>query len=229
MAGRGAFVGHEKHDESDSPGGLIKRTRAGSTMLHSPFAPVMLICAVTTTMSSISRSSRSKQCGIVSTHGGDAPDAGLTAEYEIEYAGAWAVMVGAEGRGVPTIIEMVGHTRLDCVFGSAALMRRAVTEAVHHARHREAFGGRLADSALMQNVLADLAIESEAPYYRLNQILDDIDYRERPMTVQERLDEADAVTPFTNPGKVNRLKKGRRTPVPQFAQGLYPSPSATQQ
>ena len=84
------------------------------------------------------------------------------ASSEIEYAGAWAVMVGAEGRGVPTIIEMVGHTRLDCVFGSAALMRRAVTEAVHHARHREAFGGRLADSALMQNVLADLAIESEA-------------------------------------------------------------------
>ncbi len=84
------------------------------------------------------------------------------ASSEIEYAGAWAVMVGPEGRGVPTIIEMVGHTRLDCVIGSAALMRRALAEAVHHARHREAFGARLADHALMKNVLADLALESEA-------------------------------------------------------------------
>lgn len=81
---------------------------------------------------------------------------------EIEYDDAWAVRVGPEGRGVPTIIEMVGHTRLDCVIGSAGLLRRAVTEALHHARHRQAFGARLAEHALMQNVLADLAVESEA-------------------------------------------------------------------
>ena len=84
------------------------------------------------------------------------------ASSEIEYAGAWAVMVGPEGRGVPTIIEMVGHTRLDCVIGSAALLRRALTEALHHARHRRAFGSKLVEHALMQNVLADLALESEA-------------------------------------------------------------------
>ena len=98
------------------------------------------------------------------------------ASSEIEYAGAWAVMVGPEGRGVPTIIEMVGHTRLDCVIGSAALLRRALTEAVHHARHRSAFGARLIEHGLMQNVLADLALESEAALalgMRLAQAFDD--------------------------------------------------------
>jgi putative acyl-CoA dehydrogenase len=70
--------------------------------------------------------------------------------------------VGEEGRGVPTIIEMVNHTRLDCLIGSAAGMRRAVMEAVHHARHRSAFGKLLAEQPAMQNVLADLAIEAEA-------------------------------------------------------------------
>ena len=84
------------------------------------------------------------------------------ASAEIEYDEAWAVRLGDEGRGVPTIIDMVGHTRLDCVLGSAGLLRRAVTEAVHHSRHRKAFGARLVDHTLMQNVLADLAVESEA-------------------------------------------------------------------
>ena len=73
---------------------------------------------------------------------------------------AW--LVGEEGRGVSTIIEMVGMTRLDCVIGSASLMRAATVQAVHHATHRSAFGGRLLDKPLMQNVLADLALESEA-------------------------------------------------------------------
>jgi putative acyl-CoA dehydrogenase len=71
-------------------------------------------------------------------------------------------MIGDEGRGVPTIIEMANFTRLDCVIGSAALMRAALVQAIHHARHRSVFGARLVDQPLMRNVLADLALESEA-------------------------------------------------------------------
>ena len=81
---------------------------------------------------------------------------------EVEFRGVAARRLGEEGRGVPTIIEMVTHTRLDCVIGSAAGMRRGVAEAVNHARGRSAFGAKLADQPLMINVLADLAIESEA-------------------------------------------------------------------
>ena len=81
---------------------------------------------------------------------------------EVEFRGAAARRLGEEGRGVATIIEMVTHTRLDCVIGSAAGMRRGVAEAVNHARHRSAFGARLVEQPLMVNVLADLAIESEA-------------------------------------------------------------------
>src|SRR6266511_1913452 len=84
------------------------------------------------------------------------------ASAEIELDGAWAQLVGEEGRGVQTIIEMVNQTRLDCVLGSAALMRRAVAEAMHHAAHRSAVGRLLIEQPLMQNVLADLCIESEA-------------------------------------------------------------------
>jgi putative acyl-CoA dehydrogenase len=84
------------------------------------------------------------------------------ASSEIELHGAWAQMVGEPGRGVPTIIEMVGHTRLDCVIGSAAGMRVGVVNATHHAAHREAFGKTLIDQPLMRNVLADLCLESEA-------------------------------------------------------------------
>ena len=84
------------------------------------------------------------------------------ASSEVEFQGALAFRVGDEGRGVPTIIEMVALTRLDCMIGSAAEMRRALTEAVHHARHRRAFGRLLIDQPLMRNVLADLALESEA-------------------------------------------------------------------
>ncbi|WP_055494643.1 acyl-CoA dehydrogenase family protein [Streptomyces sp. TP-A0356] len=84
------------------------------------------------------------------------------ASSEVEFDGTWARRVGDEGRGVRTIIEMVAATRLDCVLGSAALMRQAVAQAIHHCGHREAFGGRLIDKPLMRNVLADLALESEA-------------------------------------------------------------------
>ncbi|MFL4907803.1 acyl-CoA dehydrogenase family protein [Streptomyces sp. MMS24-I2-30] len=84
------------------------------------------------------------------------------ASAEVEFAGTWARRVGEEGRGVRTIIEMVAATRLDCVLGSAGLMRQAVAQAVHHCTHRAAFGGRLVDKPLMRNVLADLALESEA-------------------------------------------------------------------
>ncbi|MGZ6706322.1 MAG: acyl-CoA dehydrogenase family protein [Solirubrobacteraceae bacterium] len=84
------------------------------------------------------------------------------ASSEVEFRGALARMVGEPGRGVPTIIEMVNHTRLDCVIGAAAGLRAGVTQATWHAAHRSAFGARLADQPLMRNVLADLAVESEA-------------------------------------------------------------------
>jgi len=84
------------------------------------------------------------------------------ASAEIELHGAWAVMVGEEGRGVRTIIDMVNITRLDCVIGSASLMRQAVAQATHHTAHRSAFGHLLSEQPLMVNVLADLAVESEA-------------------------------------------------------------------
>ncbi|MFF4572954.1 acyl-CoA dehydrogenase family protein [Streptomyces sp. NPDC001410] len=84
------------------------------------------------------------------------------ASAEVEFDGTWARRVGEEGRGVRTIIEMVAATRLDCALGSAGLMRQAVAQAVHHCAYREAFGGKLIDKPLMRNVLADLALESEA-------------------------------------------------------------------
>ena len=84
------------------------------------------------------------------------------ASSELEFADALGQRLGDEGRGVPTIIEMVAATRLDCVLGSAALMRRCVAEASWHTAHRSAFGGVLSDKPAMGNVIADLAIESEA-------------------------------------------------------------------
>ena len=84
------------------------------------------------------------------------------ASSETELRGAFAWMVGDEGRGVRTIIEMVAMTRYDCMIGSAAGMRQASAQAIHHATHRQAFGARLSEQPLMLNVLADLAIESEA-------------------------------------------------------------------
>jgi len=84
------------------------------------------------------------------------------ASSEVEFHGAYAQLVGEEGRGIPTIIEMGNYTRLDCCIGSSALMRQAVAQAIHHARHRTAFQKKLIDQPLMTNVLADLALESEA-------------------------------------------------------------------
>ncbi|ALS59889.1 isovaleryl-CoA dehydrogenase [Pandoraea norimbergensis] len=84
------------------------------------------------------------------------------ASSEVEFQGAYGTLVGAQGRGIPTIIEMATYTRLDCVIGSAAMMRTGVVQAIHHARHRTAFGAKLVDQDLMTTVLADLALESEA-------------------------------------------------------------------
>ena len=84
------------------------------------------------------------------------------ASSEVEFCDAVGWMIGKEGRGIPTILEMGSHTRLDCVLGSAGIMRAALCHALHHARARSAFGRRLAEQPLMQNVLADLALESEA-------------------------------------------------------------------
>jgi putative acyl-CoA dehydrogenase len=84
------------------------------------------------------------------------------ASSEIELQGASARLIGEEGRGVRTIIEMVNHTRLDCILGSASIMRQGVAQATWHAAHRAAFGTLLAEQPLMANVLADLAVESEA-------------------------------------------------------------------
>ena len=84
------------------------------------------------------------------------------ASCEVEFEGAHAWLLGDEGRGVPVIIEMVQHTRLDCAIGSAGLIRGAAAQALHHATHRRAFGRRLAEQPLMQNVLADLTLDAEA-------------------------------------------------------------------
>ncbi len=84
------------------------------------------------------------------------------ASSEVELDGTWGALVGAEGRGIRTIIDMVASTRLDCVLGSAATMRDALARAVHHTRHRTAFGALLVDQPAMLGVLADLALESEA-------------------------------------------------------------------
>jgi putative acyl-CoA dehydrogenase len=100
------------------------------------------------------------------------------ASSEVEFDEAWARRVGEEGRGVATIIDMVQHTRLDCVIGSASLMRQALVQAIHHARHRKAFGKLLVDQPLMQNVLADLALESEAATILMMRLARAFDARE---------------------------------------------------
>lgn len=84
------------------------------------------------------------------------------ASSEVEFRDATGILIGEEGRGIPTIIEMATNTRLDCIIGSAAILRGTLVQAIHHTRHRRAFGHLLADQPLMRNVLADLALESEA-------------------------------------------------------------------
>ncbi|MCD9153151.1 acyl-CoA dehydrogenase family protein [Aeromicrobium duanguangcaii] len=84
------------------------------------------------------------------------------ASSELEFDDTWAVRLGEEGRGIRTILEMVSATRMDCILGSASIMRKAFAEAAWHTRHRSAFGARLIDQPAMVGVLADLALESEA-------------------------------------------------------------------
>jgi putative acyl-CoA dehydrogenase len=100
------------------------------------------------------------------------------ASSEVEFAQAWAHLIGEEGRGIQTIIEMVNHTRLDCSIAAAGLMRQALVQAVHHARHRRAFGKLLIEQPLMRNVLADLAIESEAATLLMVRLAHSFDARE---------------------------------------------------
>jgi len=100
------------------------------------------------------------------------------ASSEVELRGAYAVMVGEEGRGVRTIIDMVSMTRFDCMIGSSGGMRQAVVQAIHHCRQRAAFGQLLIDQPLMQNVLADLALESEAATALTMRIARALDERE---------------------------------------------------
>ncbi len=100
------------------------------------------------------------------------------ASAELEYAGALGWRLGEEGRGVRTIIDMVSMTRLDCVLGSAATVRAALSEAAHHVAHRRAFGSRLAEAPLMQTVIADLAMESEAATVLALRLAGAVDRRE---------------------------------------------------
>ena len=98
------------------------------------------------------------------------------ASAEVEFEDAWGILIGEEGRGIPTIIEMAGYTRLNCVVGSAAILRQATVQAIHYARRRHAFGKALAEQPLMRAVLADLALESEAALHlamRLAQAYED--------------------------------------------------------
>ncbi|GAC1509264.1 MAG: acyl-CoA dehydrogenase family protein [Candidatus Dormibacteraceae bacterium] len=108
------------------------------------------------------------------------------ASSEIELSDAWAVMVGEEGRGVRAIIEMVNHTRLDCIIGSASLMRQAVAQATHHTAHRSAFGKLLSEQPLMVNVLADLAVESEATTILMMRLAGSLDRAADPAESQFR-------------------------------------------
>ncbi|PZU42345.1 MAG: DNA alkylation response protein, partial [Acidovorax sp.] len=98
------------------------------------------------------------------------------ASSEVEFEDAWGLLMGEEGRGIPTIIEMASYTRLNCVVGSAAILRQATVQAIHYARRRHAFGKALAEQPLMRAVLADLALESEAALHlamRLAQAYED--------------------------------------------------------
>ncbi|MBV8825770.1 MAG: isovaleryl-CoA dehydrogenase [Hyphomicrobiales bacterium] len=102
------------------------------------------------------------------------------ASAEVEFADAFAWRVGEEGRGVRTIIEMVQLTRLDCALGSAGLMRMALAQSVHHARHRSVFQRRLADQPMMRSVLADLALEMEAAVALVMRLARSFDHSDQP-------------------------------------------------
>jgi putative acyl-CoA dehydrogenase len=104
------------------------------------------------------------------------------ASSEIELDGALARLVGDEGRGIATILTMVNHTRLDCVIGVTGQLRAGLSQAVHHAQHRRAFGRLLIDQPLMRNVLADLAVESEAATTLMTRLAGGYDRGEGPFT-----------------------------------------------
>lgn len=118
------------------------------------------------------------------------------ASSEVEFEGAWARRIGAEGCGVRGIIEMVNHTRLDCVLGSAALMRQACFQAIHHTAYRSAFGKLLRDQPAMQNVLADLALESEAATILAMRLARAFDEREKNSSAREFARLATAVSKY---------------------------------
>jgi putative acyl-CoA dehydrogenase len=119
------------------------------------------------------------------------------ASAEIEYHGAHAVRVGEEGRGIATILDTVHHTRLDCAIAPAAYMRSALARALWHASHRKAFGKLLIDHALMRQVLADLAVESEAA-------------TALAFRVARSFDESSSTNPvLTSPSRGGRTSKAR--------------------
>ncbi len=102
------------------------------------------------------------------------------ASAEVEFSDALGTLVGEPGRGIATLVGMANTTRLDCAIASAALMRHALVQAIHHCRHRQAFGQPLADQPLMRNVLADLALESEAALLLVLRLARAFDADERP-------------------------------------------------
>lgn len=99
---------------------------------------------------------------------------------EVEFEQAWGMLMGEPGRGLPLLLQMAATTRLDCVLGSAALLRQAVVQAAHHAQHRQAFGRALAAQPLMRQVLADLALESEAAMAWALRLARAVDERHQP-------------------------------------------------
>ena len=99
------------------------------------------------------------------------------ASSEVEFTSAWAQLIGEDGRGINTIIEMVNHTRLDCAIAGAGLMRQALVQALHHCCYRVAFGKLLVEQPLMQNVLADLVLESEAATLMAMRLAESFDMR----------------------------------------------------
>jgi putative acyl-CoA dehydrogenase len=102
------------------------------------------------------------------------------ASSEVEFQDAWGILLGDEGRGIPTIIEMAAYTRLNCVIGSAAIMRQAVVQALHYCRQRRAFGKTLIEHALMRSVLVDLALESEAAALLMMRLAQAFETRDDP-------------------------------------------------
>jgi len=109
------------------------------------------------------------------------------ASSEVEFAGAEGELIGEEGRGIPTIIEMSNYARLDCAIASAGLIHQAVAQAIHHAAHRAAFAKKLIDQPLMTNVLADLAVESEAATVLMMRLARAYDESDQPALIWRRV------------------------------------------